>query len=283
VAKLIYRTPSELIPLPRVEPVFLSPEDAPSGADDFQVSFQLNEIAPGNSWHGARLIFSGGHLSAESVIVFQGDALPHHQLPALHQWRFRVPALACDEGYRQEDGFRSEYYVRHANVDPVIYHFSCALLAVIEDQQAHRYFIEKIMTAMCVYIATKFECEEVCSDPVRFGLAGWQEKRAREILFSHLTDNVSLETLASACSLSRSHFARSFKKSTGMTPHQCQVQMRVDRSRHLLEYTDKTIAQIGLECGFSDQSHFTRVFFKQTSSTPSAWRRYRKSSVALDE
>ncbi|MDB6142460.1 MAG: transcriptional regulator, AraC family [Pseudomonas sp.] len=281
MAKFNYLTPSNLIPIPRVDPAFLVAEEAPTGAEDFQVSVQLNECVPNKSWRGVRLIVTGGHLNGESVIVFQGESLPRYRLPALHHWRFLVPAIAFDEGDCREDGFRSEYYLRHADVDPVIYHFCCALLVAVEDQQAQRYFINNIMTAMCAYIATNYGCEEVYGDPVRFGLAGWQEKRAREILFSHLADNISLETLASACSLSRSHFARSFKKSTGMTPHQCQVHMRVDRSRHLLEHTDKSIAQIGLECGFSDQSHFTRVFFRQVGSTPSAWRRYRKSSPTI--
>jgi AraC family transcriptional regulator len=186
-----------------------------------------------------------------------------------------------EESRGQEDALSSGHYMHQWEVDPVIYHFAAALLSAVEHQHTHHYFIDKIMTAMCSYIASSGACLEVQEEPVRFGLAGWQEKRVREILYSHLADNVSLETLAAACSLSRSHFSRSFKKSTGMTPHQCQVQMRIDRSKHLLEHSSNGIAEIGLECGFSDQSHFTRVFFKRVGSTPSAWRRFRRSRPAI--
>lgn len=248
--------------------------------EDVEVTVQLNERVPNKSWRGLTLVFSGGHFKATSILVFSGEELPCYQWPVLSHWRFSIPAMVNESG-SQEEALSSGHYRHQWDVDPVLYHFTCALLGAVEQQHTHHYFIDKIMTAMCSYIATNSACLEVQDEPVRFGLAGWQEKRVREILYSHLAENIPLETLAAACSLSRSHFARSFKKSTGMTPHQCQVQMRIDRSKHLLEHSSKAIAEIGLECGFSDQSHFTRVFFKRVGSTPSAWRRFRRSSLAI--
>jgi AraC family transcriptional regulator len=287
MAKFIYITPGNIIPVHlerpglRANQLLLSEaheldvrrptRSRNSTTEDVDVTVELNERAPNKSWRGLTLVFSGGHFKTPSTLVFLGEELPCYQLPVLRHWRFSIPVMAGNEDSCQVS----------LGVDPVLYHFACALLGAVEHPQAHHYFIDKIMMAMCSYIATRCACVEVQEEPVRFGLAGWQEKRVREILYSHLADNISLETLAAACSLSRSHFARSFKKSTGMTPHQCQVQMRIERSKHLLEHSCNSIAEIGLECGFSDQSHFTRVFFKRVSSTPSAWRRFRRSSLAM--
>jgi AraC family transcriptional regulator len=292
MAKFVYITPGNITPVHweslglRANQLVLneahdldfrqSTSSQQSTTEDVEVTVQLNEREPNKSWRGLTLIFSGGLFKAAATLVFQAEKLPCYQLPVLHCWRFSIPAMVG-----QEKILSSGHYRLQGDVDPVIYHFAAALLGAVEHPHTHHYFIEKIMTAMCSYIATSCACLEVQEEPVRFGLAGWQEKRVREILYSHLADNIPLETLAAACSLSRSHFARSFKKSTGMTPHQCQVQMRIDRSKHLLEHASNSIAEIGLECGFSDQSHFTRVFFKHVGSTPSAWRRFRRSGLSM--
>lgn len=287
MAKFIYAEPGNRIPVHlenpglRANQLLFSDAHEPDvrqrlssqHAGEIEVTVQLNERVPDKSWRGLTLLFSGGHFKTPSTLVFQGEELPSYQLPVLRHWRFSIAVVAGNEDGRSTS----------QGVDPVLYHFACALLGAVDHPHAHQYFIDKIMTAMCSYIATRCACIEVQEEPARFGLAGWQEKRVREILYSHLADNISLETLAAACSLSRSHFARSFKKSTGMTPHQCQVQMRIDRSKHLLEHSCNSIAAIGLECGFSDQSHFTRVFFKRVGSTPSAWRRFRRSNLAIEE
>lgn len=287
MAKFIYITPGNTVPVHLEnsglranqllfnnahEPV-LRQRLPPSDAGEVEVTVQLNERVPDKSWRGLILVFSGGQFKTPSTLVFPGEELPSYQLPELRHWRFSIAVMAGSVDGRQTK----------LGVDPVLYHFACALLGAVEHPHAHHYFIDKIMTAMCSYIATRCACVEVQEESARLGLAGWQEKRVREILYSHLAENISLETLAAACSLSRSHFARSFKKSTGMTPHQCQVQMRIDRSKHLLEHSCNSVAAIGLECGFSDQSHFTRVFFKRVGSTPSAWRRFRRSSLAIEE
>lgn len=287
MAKFIYISPDKIVPVHLENPglhanqLLFSEAHEPGigqrrssqNAAKVEVTVQLNVRLPDKSWRGLTLLFSGGHFKTPCTLVFSGEELPSYQLPLLRHWHFSITEVTGHEGSRPQ----------HPGVDPVLYHFVCALLGAAEQPNAHHYFIDKIMTAMSSYLATLYACLEVQEEPVRYGLAGWQEKRVREILYSHLADNISLETLAAACSLSRSHFARSFKKGTGMTPNQCQVQMRIDRSKHLLEHSCNSIAAIGLECGFSDQSHFSRIFFKQVGSTPSAWRRFRRSNRATEE
>jgi AraC-like DNA-binding protein len=50
------------------------------------------------------------------------------------------------------------------------------------------------------------------------------------------------------------------------------MQRRVDVAKDLMLTTDSSLVEISLKCGFSDQSHFTRVFAKATGETPGRWR-----------
>jgi AraC family transcriptional regulator len=117
----------------------------------------------------------------------------------------------------------------------------------------------------------------MASPPVRGGLAPWQERRAKELMSTHLGREISLAFVAGECGLSVSHFARSFKQCTGTPPHRWLLENRVERAKELLTDAEPPLAEIALECGFSDQSHFTRVFSRTVGTSPGTWRRLRLS------
>jgi AraC-like DNA-binding protein len=108
------------------------------------------------------------------------------------------------------------------------------------------------------------------------GLAPWQLRRAKEMFRADLAENLSLHRVAEACKLSVSHFGRAFKASTGETPHQWLIKMRTEIARDLLARSSTPIIDIACICGFSDQSHFTRVFARAMGTSPGVWRRENK-------
>ena len=88
-----------------------------------------------------------------------------------------------------------------------------------------------------------------------------------------MPDNISLDDLAGSVGLSRYHFARRFRQSTGTTPHEFVLQQRVERAKTLLDRTNTALPDIASVCGFADQSHMTREFRKRVSVTPGRYRR----------
>lgn len=104
------------------------------------------------------------------------------------------------------------------------------------------------------------------------GLTFRQERIVRDYVHEHLHERISLEDLAASVSLSRFHFARRFRQSTGTSPHEFVLRQRVERARTMLLRTDRPLRDIALSCGFADQSHLTRVFRKQTGTTPGRFR-----------
>lgn len=109
------------------------------------------------------------------------------------------------------------------------------------------------------------------------GLAPWQLRRAKEILRAHMVGSISIAQLAAECRLSTCHFARSFRHSTGISPHRWLMHRRVERATELLKQSPLPITEIALSCGFADQSHLTRVFTSVHGSAPGQWRRAAKS------
>jgi len=105
------------------------------------------------------------------------------------------------------------------------------------------------------------------------GLAPGALRRVREYIDEHLTENLPTEVLARIAELSLGHFNRAFQQSTGDSPHHYIIAHRVARAKELLVQTSRALADIALEVGFADQSHFTRTYVAITGETPSACRR----------
>ncbi|XPV77370.1 MAG: helix-turn-helix domain-containing protein [Desulfovibrio sp.] len=99
----------------------------------------------------------------------------------------------------------------------------------------------------------------------------WVEQ-AKEYFKYNLEEECSLEALARRLGCSRFQLIRNFKKQTGMTPHAYLMQLRVERGRLLL-LNGETIPSVALAVGFSDQSHFTRIFRRTWGVTPGAYVR----------
>ena len=95
-----------------------------------------------------------------------------------------------------------------------------------------------------------------------------KQQRALELIDARLDGELSVAEIARHCGLSPSRFRVTFRNTTGMTPHRWLTERRVDRAKSLLREDSASLAQIALECGFADQSHFTHVFTAVVGASP---------------
>jgi AraC family transcriptional regulator len=93
-----------------------------------------------------------------------------------------------------------------------------------------------------------------------------------EYVEGHLGAGLSLDELAVVARLSPYHFARQFKRATGLPPHQYVIARRVERAKELLEGGDLSLAEVAADAGFSDQSQFSHHFKRLIGVTPGQFR-----------
>jgi AraC-like DNA-binding protein len=110
-------------------------------------------------------------------------------------------------------------------------------------------------------------------------LPAWRLRRVTEYILHNLEKGLTLEELAAVVYMSPYHFARLFKRSTGIPPHRFVVRQRIARARACLERQDLSIAHISRLVGFRTPSHFTTVFRRLAGVTP---RRYRMAARRED-
>jgi AraC family transcriptional regulator len=88
----------------------------------------------------------------------------------------------------------------------------------------------------------------------------------------NLESELSLAELALVANMNLYRFARAFKQTIGLSPHQYVLKQRIERAKILLINTDLTLHAVGYQLGFSSQSHFTTAFRRSTGMTPKAFR-----------
>ncbi|WP_296746066.1 AraC family transcriptional regulator [Mesorhizobium sp.] len=112
-------------------------------------------------------------------------------------------------------------------------------------------------------------------NPLRGGLAPWQYRRATELMSARVAQGVTLAELAEACQLSVNYFARAFSRTAKMPAHKWLMNERIRQAKDLLLNMETPAVEIAAACGFTDQSHFTRVFSQLEGQSPARWRRLR--------
>lgn len=105
-------------------------------------------------------------------------------------------------------------------------------------------------------------------------------RRAIEYIHANVAGSVRLEDIAGAAGLSMFHFARTFRRTTGLAPHRFLTQARVERVKVLLLESELSLAVIADETGFSDQSHMSKVFRRLAGTTPKHFRDSRRMLFA---
>jgi AraC-like DNA-binding protein len=152
---------------------------------------------------------------------------------------------------------------------------TAAATAFANPDEVPQLFVDHISLAMASHIASTYGGLSPGGKVSKGGLAPWQRKRATELIESRLDGALELEALAKECGLSKRHFCRAFRQTTGQSPHEWFQLRRLDRAKELLLDKGKSLAEVGILSGFSDQSHFTRVFMQYVATTPGVWRRNR--------
>jgi AraC family transcriptional regulator len=164
-------------------------------------------------------------------------------------------------------------FERFAFSDPLLHALAGALLDERRSAGAGGTLYREAVAETIALRLIRAHCRTLAAPAVRATLAPARLRRVRDMVEERLDADLSLDDLAAAAGLSRAHFARAFRQTTGQTPYGYLRERRVVRVRTLLARSSHGIADIAQLCGFRSQSHLGRVFRNATGLTPAEYRR----------
>jgi AraC family transcriptional regulator len=182
--------------------------------------------------------------------------------------------LAYERGVRRLGGLVQRVFGER---DPVLFHLAKMLVPVLDSPNvASAAFIEYVALAFHEHVITTYGGAPVAGRKRGGGLAPWQMRRVYDLIEAQLEGDPSIASLSRECRVSASYFARAFRSTVGVAPHQWILKRRTERAKSLLMASNHSLAEIAALCGFVDQSHLGRVFRREVGMTPGRWRRSRR-------
>lgn len=107
--------------------------------------------------------------------------------------------------------------------------------------------------------------------------------RVARLVDERLAEPLRLDDLAREARLSPYHFARAFKSSTGLAPHEFVTMRRLERAKAMLLTTRRGVAEVAAAVGYVNVGHFRRLLRRHTGFTPADLRPQPVRSITAQE
>lgn len=256
---------------------------SPMGSDDaYLICLNLKQQTTHELWCDGRSVCSSAYGAGSTYLLdLRRDPIAYIGEP-MHSLYFYMPRKAIGEAGAE---------ISHSNTsdialspgkcfnDSIITSIGQTLLPIFRSQSAlHQPLVDHLLQGLCAYLSLNYGGPPITRAIVKGALAPWQQRLVSQMIRERIFEGISIVELAKACRLSAGALVRGFKKSTGVSPHQWLLHRRIDQAIELMSDPDTSLAQIAYSTGFSDQSHFSRVFAQKIGVTPGAWRKSSASS-----
>ena len=160
--------------------------------------------------------------------------------------------------------------------DPLLAEIGCAVASELQTETSTgSLLVEALASSLAARLAQKYVSASASRSIVSLTGEGLDRRRLYRVLEyieTNLEGNLTLDRMASIACLSRFHFARAFKQAVGQSPHRYVSTRRLDRAKALLTQGDRSLVDIALSLGFSNQANFTRAFKQATGHSPGQYR-----------
>lgn len=182
------------------------------------------------------------------------------------------PAFIADVVQDGLPADRLEFATQRSIDDPSIARYAEEFrFEIAADSPNGPLYAETLAVGLTLHLLSDYAIAKPRIPQPRGKLSSTQLRKVVDFVQSHLDENVSLVALADQAHVSPFHFARKFRATIGVTPHQFLLRQRIHKSVCLLRAGKLPLAQIAVESGFYDQAHFTRAFFKVLGVTPAMY------------
>jgi AraC family transcriptional regulator len=244
--------------------------------DTFVAAVYLTQVPYHELWSANRPYLRQGYAPRGMRIVnlqeeFSANIFCPHETLTIY-----IPRTALDAFTEEADGRRVESLVCTPGlIDPIVSSIVDVLLPALDrPDDVSALFAEHAVLTVSAHLAHVYGGSS--PRPMRGGaLSAAQLRLATAALADLSRRDISMGEIAQECGLPRAYFAKAFKASTGLSLDQWRHRYRVECAKRMLADNGRDIAEVALACGFSDQSHLTRIFSRWVGVSPGRWRRSR--------
>jgi AraC family transcriptional regulator len=222
---------------------------------------------PGRSWRAHTLL-------SQSLLFIPAGT------PVRGQWRDPVASLGIQiepellsSAAGDDDALRFRLREGYSSGDPFIAQILQAMRRDFrEGLPSGRLYGDTLANALVAHLVRHHALEGHLEAPPSGGLPPHRLRRVVDYIHEHVGKDLSIHELAALVDLNQAHFARAFRRTTGLSPYHYVVLQRIERACELLENLRLSIGEIATQCGFSSQSSFTTTFGRIKGITPGAYR-----------
>jgi AraC family transcriptional regulator len=158
--------------------------------------------------------------------------------------------------------------------DPLIRSLGMTLISELKfNREQSRLYAETAAALLSVHLFQHYSAWKQVVKEYTGGLSQGNLQQVLDYINSYLDQNLSLNELANLVHISPYYFARLFKQSTGIAPHQYVTRCRIKKATQLLTQRSLSVLEITQQVGFQSQSHFTTLFHRSLGVTPTEYRR----------
>ena len=202
-------------------------------------------------------------IQANSAAVFPSTSAYHFSVPATADrcLYYTINFTLCQQpaSWPEDD---KPIIIPIPQIGPLRKHFEQSLTAWQEKEPGYRMFVlGELYWIMHDVMLTHFRQKDAPADYRRLA-------PAVDYMRSHLSEKITLETLAKTCNLSVTHFRRLFSAVFNTPPKRYLNDIRLEQAMDMLRIPGCTVAMVSEKCGMEDESYFIRFFRERTGITP---------------
>ena len=187
---------------------------------------------------------------------------------------FLDPGLVASAAAAENLAAPAEIVERSTTSDPVLSNVGLALLNEVGSEGlSGPLYVESLANIMAIHLLRHYSEPQPEFKFFSGGLTGHKLRKVTDFIEENHERELALAEMSDAAGISPFHFARQFKRATGLAPHQYLIRVRIERAKAWLSKSELPLVEVGLRAGFNNQSHFTRLFHKRTGLTPKAYRK----------
>jgi len=169
-------------------------------------------------------------------------------------------------------GDRLEIVEQWTAHDSLIRQLGLALRTELQRGSPLPLYVDACATVLATHLLRQYSTAKQQSLRPSEYLTSHQVSQVTSYIEENLESELSLAKLAQVANMNLYRFARAFKQTIGVPPHQYVLKQRVERAKFLLTNTNLSLQEISHQLGFSNQSHFTTVFRREVGVTPKTFR-----------